>query len=189
MVLAGITLLYLPDRPAEADWLAPDERHWLSEEVSTGPSRAGVEVHGSFTESVRDPRVLFLTGISLCRVTCLYGVTFFLPQVVGTIGGSMTTTALLSAIPYIVGALGMLALAYTSDRMQERRWHVFFTFILMAGGLSASAIFGKSSWAIVALSIATFFGRRCLAGCDSRCFYPGHTDKPEECVSQVGDMR
>jgi len=155
VVLAGITLLYLPDRPAEAGWLAPDERRWLSEEVSTGPSRAGVDVHGSFAESLRDPRVLLLTGISLCRVTCLYGVTFFLPQVVGTIGGSMTTTALLSAIPYMVGALGMLVLAYTSDRMQERRWHVFFTFILMAAGLSASAILGKSSWAIVALSIAT----------------------------------
>jgi MFS transporter, ACS family, tartrate transporter len=167
VVLGFATLKVLTDRPDDARWLGPAERRWLSAELAAERRQAGEDEHVSFVASLRDARVLLLTAVWLCRATCLYGVAFFLPQVVRTIGGSTTTTALLSAVPFVAGAIGMLALAYSSDRMQERRWHVFATFVMMAVGLGCSALLGASPWTILALSIATI-GNTAMVP----CFWP-----------------
>ena len=34
IILAGVVFFYLTDRPAEANWLAPDERAWLAERLT-----------------------------------------------------------------------------------------------------------------------------------------------------------
>src|ERR1700682_5036160 len=33
IILAGVVFFYLTDRPADAAWLAPDERKWLAERL------------------------------------------------------------------------------------------------------------------------------------------------------------
>jgi ACS family tartrate transporter-like MFS transporter len=156
IVLAFVTLFYLTDRAENARWLVPEGRAWLVGQLEL--ERRDAEEQETCTGIWRrfaEPRVLVLTLIWLCRVTCLYGVTFFLPQVVKTYGGSNTTRAFVAAIPFVCGTIGMLVIANSSDRLQERRWHLFATFVMMAGGLGGAAAMGTSIWSIVPLSIAT----------------------------------
>jgi len=154
VILALVTLRYLTDRPKEAEWLDVEERGCLTAKLAEEGQDAAHH-HVSLRQSLRDPRLLLLMMIWLCRVTCLYGVAFFLPQVVKTFGGSDTETAIVSAIPFAVGSVGMLLFAWNSDRTQERRWHLLVTFALMAGGLVGAGLMGASLWTIVPLAVAT----------------------------------
>ena len=154
VMLALVTLRYLTDRPKEARWLNVEERGWLTAKLAEEGQDAARH-HVSLRQSLRDPRLLLLMMIWLCRVTCLYGVAFFLPQVVKTFGGSDTETAVVSAIPFAVGSVGMLLFAWNSDRTQERRWHLLVTFVLTAGGLVGAGLMGASLWTIVPLTVAT----------------------------------
>jgi MFS transporter, ACS family, phthalate transporter len=51
---------------------------------------------------------------------------------------------LLSAVPYTVGAIGMLILCRNSDRTLERHWH-FVTAVFMAGVAAIAIAFSSSS--------------------------------------------
>jgi MFS family permease len=87
-VLEGIPALlmtfavwfYLTDTPAQARWLAPDERRWLmgrlEAERQTRESFLRLEV----LQSLLNPRVLTLGLVYLGVVTPNYGITFFLPR-------------------------------------------------------------------------------------------------------------
>jgi ACS family phthalate transporter-like MFS transporter len=61
---------------------------------------------------------------------------------------------LLSAVPYMVGAVGMLALCYSSDRRLERRWH-FFTAVFSAGCAAIAIAYTSqdSTLSIICLAI------------------------------------
>ena len=57
IVLAFVTYFYLTDRPADAQWLAPDERTWLTERLAA-ERRQREAVHNlSVWEAMYNPRV------------------------------------------------------------------------------------------------------------------------------------
>jgi MFS transporter, ACS family, tartrate transporter len=115
----------------------------------TGP---GVEP--PLLQVLTDRRVLALSMIYLTIVTATYGITFFLPLIVKTHGLSNVNTGLVAAIPYVVGTLGMVLWAYSSDRQQERRWHYILAAALAATGLIAAGRASSLAAAIVAMSFA-----------------------------------
>ena len=84
-----------------------------------------------------------------------YGITFFLPQIVKGLGGSDMRTGLLTAAPYVLGTIGMLAWSRSSDRTRERKWHFIVACLLGAAGLAASAALGNTYGALIAVAIAT----------------------------------
>jgi len=61
---------------------------------------------------------------NFAALTAEYGVNFWLPTVLKETGQSIVAVGFLSAIPYAVGALAMLAVAWSSDRRGERKWHM-----------------------------------------------------------------
>jgi ACS family tartrate transporter-like MFS transporter len=99
--------------------------------------------------------VLSLSLIYLTIVTATYGITFFLPLIVKTHGLSNTNTGLITAIPYVVGTIGMVLWARSSDRHQERRWHFAAAGVLAAIGLIIAGRSGSLTVAIIAMSCAT----------------------------------
>ena len=48
----------------------------------------------------------------------------FLPQIVKGLGLSNLATGFVTAIPYVFGTIGLLAWGYSSDKRNERRWHL-----------------------------------------------------------------
>jgi ACS family tartrate transporter-like MFS transporter len=88
-------------------------------------------------------------------VTSGYGFSFFLPQIVKRLsGGSDVAVGLLSAIPFLVAAGGMIVVATNSDRTGERRWHVAACAAVAGSGLAVSALVNTPIVSFAALAVA-----------------------------------
>jgi ACS family tartrate transporter-like MFS transporter len=154
-VLLGILVLcFLTDRPAQATWLKVEERQWL--EADLDAERKDVERAGlvGLIQALTDSRVLTLAAIWLLSIVPTYGLTFFLPQIIKELGASNTMTGVLTAIPYAIGVAGPIVVGYSSDRLQERRWHLIGMLTLAAVGLAFAGWWHGSYWALAAVSIA-----------------------------------
>ena len=155
ILLAPVVLIVLTDRPAVATWLRPEERQWLEGELQV--ERRKVEEKGvlSLLQALTDRRVIGLSLTYLTSVTASYGIVFFLPLIVKSYGLSNVAAGLTTAIPYTIGALGMLLWAYSSDRTQERRWHYIVASLLAATGLFLAGSVASLPLALAGVSMAT----------------------------------
>jgi len=156
ILLAFVVLAVMTDRPALAHWLKPEERDWLESELEKERA-ALVADHGSLTlyQSLTDRRVISLAFIYMTIVTATYGITFFLPLIVKGAGFSDAMTGVITAVPYVIGTIGMVLWSYSSDRHNERRWHFIVACLVATAGLIASGWLGTSWWALAAMSVAT----------------------------------
>jgi ACS family tartrate transporter-like MFS transporter len=155
VALALGVLRWMSERPSQAMWLGDDERRWLEAELAA--ERHKVESGGRLTmlQALTDWRVLTLSAIYLTGVTASYGVVFFMPQIIKGLGLSNMMTGLVTAVPYIAGTIGLLVWGYSSDRRNERRWHLIVSTALAATGLVLAGWFSHSFVAVAAMCIAT----------------------------------
>jgi ACS family tartrate transporter-like MFS transporter len=155
VLLAFVVMARMTERPAQATWLEPHERRWLEFELAA--EQRTVESRGqvSMLRALSDWRVLILAAIYLTSVTASYGIVFFMPQIIKGLGLSNVMTGLVTAIPYTVGTIGLLVWGYSSDRRNERRWHLIISTGLAALGLLLAGWFSQSFIAVAAMCIAT----------------------------------
>ena len=153
VVLGVLVLRMLPEQPSDATWLTPGEQQALMRVLAEESTSAGriQSIRGALTSG----RVWLLTAVYFTIPVALYAMAFWMPQIIrNASGGSDVSTGWLSAIPYLVAAVGMVAIGRNSDRTGERRWHIALSAI--AGGASfalAGFVHGIVP-SIVALSIA-----------------------------------
>ena len=162
LFLSFVVLSYLTDKPADATWLAPEERDWLV--ARQAQERAQREAVRSFSvrEALFNPRVLAVALIYFGANATNYGLSFFLPQIVKGFGLGNVQTGLVTSLPYIVGAFGMILWGRRSDRKLERKWHVAIPLLVAAGGIAASTALDDPVLKMIALSIAGFGIFGCL---------------------------
>jgi MFS transporter, ACS family, tartrate transporter len=152
-VIAGIVILfYLPDRPEQARWLMPNEKAWLREKLAADvPSSA----HRSVGAFLADIRVWTLTGIYFFYAVSVYGILFWLPQIIRSLGNlDPVEVGFLTSIPYICALISMLVVGRHSDRTGERRLHIAGCALLGGVALIASAYVGHPTWAYVLICVA-----------------------------------
>jgi ACS family tartrate transporter-like MFS transporter len=147
-----IALFYLTNRPKDARWLEPAERSWLQARLDA--ELATLEDPRDPWSMLRHPRVILLGLAYFGVVLSLYGLGFWLPQMVETYGYGVLATGFIVSIPYVCGALAMMAWSQSSDRSGERHLHTAFAALLATGGLAASAFAQSPPVAMLALSIA-----------------------------------
>jgi MFS transporter, ACS family, tartrate transporter len=133
-------VFYLTDRPALATWLADDERGWLEERLEAERRQKVAVEHLSIGKALTDPRVLACSFVYFCLNAASYGVAFFLPTIIKNFGVSNFETGLLSAVPFVFGAIGMVLLGRNSDRTLKRREHVCFAMLLAAVGVAGAGL-------------------------------------------------
>jgi len=140
LFLSFVVLFYLTDKPADATWLAPEERDWLV--ARQAQERAQREAVRSFSvrEALFNPRVLAVALIYFGANATNYGLSFFLPQIVKGFGLGNVQTGLVTSLPYIVGVFSMILWGRRSDRKLERKWHVAIPLLVAAGGIAASTV-------------------------------------------------
>jgi ACS family tartrate transporter-like MFS transporter len=155
IILAVVVLKVMTDRPALANWLTAEERTWLQSRIDQ--EKRVVENANRLTllRALADPRVLALSMIYLMSVTANYGIVFFMPQIIKGIGLSNMMTGVMSALPYVIGTIGLIAWGWSSDRSNERRWHLIVASVVGAVGLAFAAWSGASYWALLGMSAAT----------------------------------
>jgi len=159
-VLVGLLVLWLlDDGPTNAKWLTEGERELLSrrvreEEKLKIEEEAG---HHRLTDAFRSPRLWLLALIYFCVVMGLYGISFWLPQILSdTITTDPWRIGLLTAIPWGASAVAMLIVGRHSDRTGERRWHTALPALVAGAAFATSAASASSPLqSFVALTVAT----------------------------------
>lgn len=166
-VLVGlVTLVYLTDKPENAAWLELEERKWLQAKLDAEKAQVeAVHSKAGLMDTLKNPRVLLLGLIYVCIVIGIYGVNMWLPQIVRTFSTSLTNTqiGLISSIPFVAAAIGMLLIGISSDRMQERKWHLTITTVVAGVSLLGSAYTGSEN--PVATMVLLSLSSICLYGC------------------------
>src|SRR5438034_455285 len=147
-------LVYLTDRPEEADWLAPAERAWLSERMRREHAARAERHRYSVTQALAHGRVWMLALLYFALVCGLYGVSFWIPQIIRGFGGlGDFAVGVVSMVPYLAAAIGMVVVGAHSDRRQERRWHLAGPAFIGAAGLVVSGSVMAPIVSLLALSL------------------------------------
>lgn len=157
VVLGIVVLRVLPEQPSDASVLTgltlAERRALMSrlEEESAAPS----VVVRSFAGAVANGRVWLLAVVYFTIPVALYAMGFWLPQIIkAAADGSDTMAGVLTAIPYAVAAIGMVAVGRHSDRTGERRWHIAASAVVGGAAFAASAFVRGLVPSLAALSLA-----------------------------------
>jgi D-galactonate transporter len=162
VILSGVVFTYLTDRPADATWLPADERAWLVERLAAEERQRRASRHFGVRDALTNGKVWALAFVYFGAVATNYGLSFFLPQIIKAFGLSNAQTGFVTAIPYVVGTLGMIWWGRRSDKVQERRWHVAIPLLVAAGGLIVSTVLPTPTLKILSISVAGFGIFACL---------------------------
>jgi MFS transporter, ACS family, tartrate transporter len=136
-IVGGVLAYYLlPNRPAEARFLAKDERDWIVQELEREDEHKRRTHPLSAARALVNGRVWHLACIAFALGTALYIASFWLPQIVKALSSrySNTVVGLLVMVPNVAGLLLMIFISRSSDRRQERRWHAAIP--AFAGGIA-----------------------------------------------------
>ncbi len=155
LILSVIVWFYLTDRPADADWLTDEERHWLAKRLDEDAERSGVFNSKSLFQVLSDPRVLSLGLVYGGIVAGLYGLGFFLPQIVEGFGRAIGSTGWFIAAPYAIAAIGMVLWARSADGSGRYRRATIVAIGAMAIGLGMASLTDAPLGKMAAITIAT----------------------------------
>jgi D-galactonate transporter len=154
VVLGCVAFFLLDDRIADAKWLTSKEKAVLEHNLSQ-------DAHGKQLNSMRDgimnPRVWLLSLIYLFFTMGLYGISFWLPTIVKASGVSDPMhIGMLTTIPYAAATVAMIMAGRSSDKRNERRWHLAIAGIGGAVGLVWSVLYADNTpIALMGLTLAT----------------------------------
>lgn len=143
VLLGVVVFFYLDDRPGNVHWLTPAQnarvvQHLAEQRQEHEAAGAGHNFRAAFVS--RGLWCLIYVNFALLCGT--YGVSFWLPQIVQSLGvKSLFHTGLIAAIPFAVASVVMVLVSRHSDRTRERRWHGTLCNLASALGLAIAAFF------------------------------------------------
>src|SRR3954451_7474785 len=157
-LIAGVCVWrFLPDGPQDAGWLDDDERRWLRRRLE-GEERVRLR-HERHTlgDVFKDRRVLVFAVVYFCMVVNVYGLSFWVGEMVDKIGGlDDVAKGFVTAIPYAVAIVGMVVIPRYSDRTGERKGILAVCLGVAALAFVASVVVSPVA-AIAALAVGLFF--------------------------------
>ncbi len=132
----------LAHSPAEARWLTPDQREWLSEHTVEPPRGRRSSIRQLVT-ALLSVRVWVLTLTFFCINLGLWGLTFWLPQIVKSRFTNLNSSqvTLVSSIAFIAAALGIYGFGKLSRVTGDRYWTLVALLAASAISLALSLLF------------------------------------------------
>ena len=155
IVLGVLALKILIDKPADAAWLTPEERRALTQAIEAEDTAAKEVGYADIGSALTRPKVLALGLLWFLIVIGLYGMGFWMPQVIQGFGLDPLSIGLITAIPYFFAAVCMVLWGRHSDRVGERRWHIALPLLLGAGAFAWSAFSEPLVPTMIAFTLAT----------------------------------
>jgi MFS family permease len=150
------------DDPRLCTWLKPDAKQKLVAELDAEAARAPVQDRHWF-KTIWHATVLILSAYNLLGLTALWGVTFWLPTLLVESGRTIGMAGQLAAIPYVVSIAMAFVISASSDKFQERRWHLVTATVLAGAFMCGAGLFGQDRTVIllICLTMTTglWFGR------------------------------
>jgi len=159
--LLGLAVLrWLRDRPADAEWLEPREREWLTQELER--ERRATAHEPGIGRVFANPSVWLFGFAYFGIIVSLYGFNFWMPQMIKGLGSlSNVEVGLVLMIPSALAGVAMVAWGLHSDRRGERRWHVALPAFAAAAALVAAAVLQASPFAAFLALIVAGVGTFC----------------------------
>ena len=165
-IICGVlAYLFLPSRPAEATFLTPEEKSWVTGEMAREEQQKAGAHSISALRALAHPRVWHLASVLFTFDIGLYAMSFYMPQSVKSLssGYSNTAVGILVMVPHLAGLAMMILVSRSSDLKLERRYHAAIPAI--AGGLALVLLSTTNSplvsillWSFVAMGIYSFYG-------------------------------
>jgi MFS transporter, ACS family, tartrate transporter len=154
VLLGFVCLRALPDTPADASWLAADEREWLIGTLAAERHELAQRGHTTLRMALVQPRVWALAVAYFGVVLALYGSNFWLPTIISTHGVALRNTGWIAALPFLCGAPFMVWWGRHSDRQGERVWHLVAVSLLGFAGFAVASAVDSLPAQIVCLCLA-----------------------------------
>jgi len=154
ILLGIVTWFYLTDRPERADWLSTEQKAWLASKLDAEIAAKQAVKDLTLGEALSSPKVIMLSLIYFGFVGALYGMQFWLPQIVKAFGLTNAQTGFVTAIPYLFGTIAMILWAHHSDGQRERVFHVGAPLLLTALALGVSSFINDPIMTMVLLTVA-----------------------------------
>lgn len=154
IALALVTWFYLTDRPADASWLEPREKEWLSATLEEERRSVAALGHWPLRKALTHPRVLALAFVYFGLTYGLYAVSFYLPTIVAgfetTFGSelSIVERGLVTAVPFVAATFAMIPWGRYVDRVGFRAWH-FAAPAVLAGVSIPVALYMDNPWLVM----------------------------------------
>ncbi|KAH7153844.1 major facilitator superfamily domain-containing protein [Fusarium sp. MPI-SDFR-AT-0072] len=128
-VFCGFGLYFLlPDYPRNARYFSPDQRRLaqirilFDRQVSVGSTTRRMTSWQAFKAVVTDGKTWFFL-IAYSIIILGMSISYFVPTILKTMGYTKVTAQWMTVPIWITGAVCQLALSWTSDKLQDRRWH------------------------------------------------------------------
>jgi MFS family permease len=152
VALGLMVLTLLKDRVEDAHWLTASEKAYLSSRIG---SQEAHQHGGSLLKAIRIPGFLTLGLIYFLIQVASYGLNFWAPQLIRSAGtDNPTMIGLLTAIPYICGAISMVVVGRLSDASGERRKFAAGLVLLGSVGFFSAGLFAShTTFLIISLGL------------------------------------
>ncbi|MDM0088237.1 MULTISPECIES: MFS transporter [unclassified Variovorax] len=151
------TLKLLPDTPSDAKWLTKEEAEILNREVKQDADRIrSKEASHSLLGTLKDARVLMLAFAYVPIPLAIYGLSLWLPTLIKGFAVTDLTTGFLSAVPFLFGVIGLLVIPRSSDKRNERHFHIVGCSLVGILGLLGAAFFSSLAMQLFCLCFVGF---------------------------------
>ncbi|MDR3739561.1 MAG: MFS transporter [Terracidiphilus sp.] len=157
-----VILRYLPDSPAEAKWLAPEEKEWLARQLAADSANAHLGHEAGVLRALLSPKVWMIGSFFFCVLTCNYALGFSLPVILKiATGWSIGQVGWLVAAFGLLGAASMLLGGASSDRTGDRVRHCVVPCCAMALCYFIAGT-GRPGWLVVVSLLVAFIAYNAL---------------------------
>jgi MFS transporter, ACS family, tartrate transporter len=117
----GIAIfLWLPETPASARWLSRRQKDWIERELETDASRMAPPTASGLSAALFHPATLRLGLLGFLSIGAMVTYALSAPLILRRAGFTNGEIGTLVAIGGVLGAIGMLAIGWISDRQGER---------------------------------------------------------------------
>ncbi|WP_107657760.1 MFS transporter [Nocardia suismassiliense] len=109
VLLGGVFFVALTETPREAKWLSEAERTWLVETLAAENAERARTAPAGHLAALRNKRVLALCLAYFLVLCGAYPLAYWMPTVVKEVGDGLSSTQIgwLSAVPFLLAAIGM----------------------------------------------------------------------------------
>ena len=157
-LFAFAVLRLLPDDPAHAAWLTPEEKNTIAARLAREEPAGRPDLWAAFA----DLRLLALTVSTVATYAGAYGIYLWLPQIVQAMGFSTIATGLVVALCYAASIPAMILVGRSSSRRGERTWHVALPLLLTAASLAVASQAQSNGVLLAALTLALIGNFACF---------------------------
>jgi sugar phosphate permease len=141
------------DRPKDAKWLTDQEKQDM--EATLQKEQAALKPVKNYREAFKSKQVIVLSIQYFMWSIGVYGFVMWLPSIIKQASSmDIVATGWLSAGPYLLAVISMLALSYFSDKTLNRKTFVWTSLLVGAIAFFGSFMLGTSNfWLSYALLV------------------------------------